>query len=368
MIPYLLWPINPQDKIKDNWVSNYTPTLGDLVDNNFPLWDFEYDIFDESYRPIIEQLVFDAYAFRQICMLPAERWKHRFKTTWLLNWGYYNERYKTTCWEFNPFLTELLEDSHKRDDEQKTMTQFASILEAAEKLRQAAASRNDIKQNEKSEQLDESLQTDKNTTTEDNDKVTDRDTEFTKDEHTDQDETKNVVGESHQKETYSETLTHSDYPQSNIAATPPENPGQWATWQETKTGNKDTDLTTKEDTTTKLAKDVHTTSDEKMHQTEDENKVKVYTGTIDKNSTSNYDKNTTVDDRVSSTQNQNNDKHSELATAEDRYRTIGIHYKNKAHGFRNISQSELLQQFRATIINVDNEVVNSISHLFMGVF
>lgn len=437
------------------WEPKYTETLYNLlVKDCFPLWDFDYNIFDESYRQTLEQMVTDYFLFREVCTLPPERWKHLFVTRFKLLWDYYNQMFKTTLLDFNPLLNEYFTESHVRDDKIGQHTDFASKLLAAEKQRQVQANRLNIYDTGKLETLEVGHQDDVNVTitgtkkqtlqseqgTEDSTEHVTQNTEAqtdvkqnrtldmarTEDTDTDTDSTENVSGTTdktvdgtsdstlHTTENIvsSETKTHSDYPQANISATPNENPGNWATWTETIAGTSDRTLDTTEGITTKettnqrdtkdttansstteekdisqneteaittntafnedVTKDTtfHKDTTDELQKNETEDVQKDYDGDIDTEKTTETDTIDTRDQKEHNTEDVRTNRDSALATSEDRYRNINVNYNTTRAGIKGVSQSELLNQYRRTILNVNREFVTALERegLFMGVW
>lgn len=111
-------------------MATYTAELHELTDQygNDWLFDFNYPIFDENYRSTLEQNIFDYFAFREVCILPPEKWKHLFKTWFRLYMPYYNQRYRSALYNIDPLVTDKLTTSHTRNKSTTNDTDYGSIL------------------------------------------------------------------------------------------------------------------------------------------------------------------------------------------------------------------------------------------------
>lgn len=78
------------------------------------IFDFDYPIFDEEYKPVLETKILKHYYTREICEESYALWKLRVEDTLNLIMPYYNQLYKSELLEFNPFYdTDLTKDYHK---------------------------------------------------------------------------------------------------------------------------------------------------------------------------------------------------------------------------------------------------------------
>lgn len=385
---------------------SYPMTLYDFLKQRGPtsLFNFTYPIFDEGYRTTLEQRVIDYFLMRRIGIDNADLWHHRFKTLWGLEIGVWNERYRTQLLKFNPLLTECIQESHEREDNVEQLTDFGSLLQAQERAQssgQAIGNILDLSELTKNTSGD-NMGTTTGTTTKNIDTESDTDTSSTTErtlnsssdetESKDTDGTKNVTGHSDRTTnstsdaTSSNTKTHSDYPQANIAAVPPENPGNWVTWTETDSGTTHGEtsgtevINNAEDTTTneKSLRDKETSGTERENSSTNGSEDKTLhttelteTSGTSESTTGEDVKQSTSDTRESKTntsQRDISDRDSQLATSEKRKRKIGVNSFNLLSGYRNVSPSELISQFRAIIINVDREILDYLERLFMEVW
>ena len=66
------------------------------------VFNFEYPIFDEAYRPVLETKILKHYYTREIGAETVGLWKLWLNTRLNEIMGYYNEMYKSTKFDYNP--------------------------------------------------------------------------------------------------------------------------------------------------------------------------------------------------------------------------------------------------------------------------
>lgn len=76
-------------------MAKYTTQVRTLVENGYDLFDFNYPIFDEAYRGVLEQNIINHYYFREIGFETVAQFKHFLKTWFQLEMPYYNRLYET---------------------------------------------------------------------------------------------------------------------------------------------------------------------------------------------------------------------------------------------------------------------------------
>lgn len=76
-------------------MSVYTIQLRNLVENGYPLFDFDYPIFDNDYRKVLEKKIVDRYYFREIGFETPGQFKHFLRTRLNEIMPYYNQLYKS---------------------------------------------------------------------------------------------------------------------------------------------------------------------------------------------------------------------------------------------------------------------------------
>lgn len=76
-------------------MANYTIELRTIIENNVNIFDFNYPIFDESYRATLEDNFINHFYYREIGFETISRFKHHLKTELNLLMPYYNKLYKS---------------------------------------------------------------------------------------------------------------------------------------------------------------------------------------------------------------------------------------------------------------------------------
>lgn len=79
------------------------------------IFDFDYPIFDEQYKSIIETKILKHYYTREIGLETVGLWKLKLDTKMNEIMPYYNQLYKSAMIEFNPFFTDEYTTLHNRN-------------------------------------------------------------------------------------------------------------------------------------------------------------------------------------------------------------------------------------------------------------
>lgn len=89
------------------------------------VFDFDFPIFDEEYREVLCGKILKHYYTREICEETVGLWKFRLETKLNEIMPYYNQLYKSTLLEFNPFYDIDVTTTHsgdKKEDVNRTNT------------------------------------------------------------------------------------------------------------------------------------------------------------------------------------------------------------------------------------------------------
>lgn len=107
-------------------VEYYTPELeGERMKNRInsslpKIFDFDYPIWDESYKEVLERKIVMRYLMKEICITPVEVWKLFLEERLNSIMPYYIERYKTVQKEFDWLIdmenTDEYNSNSKRED------------------------------------------------------------------------------------------------------------------------------------------------------------------------------------------------------------------------------------------------------------
>ena len=80
------------------------------------LFDFDFPIFDEDYRTVIETKIVKHYYTREICEETVGLWKLRLNTTMNEIMPYYNKLYTAWAADFNPLYDTDITTMHTLDN------------------------------------------------------------------------------------------------------------------------------------------------------------------------------------------------------------------------------------------------------------
>lgn len=87
------------------------------------VFDFDYPIFDEAYRPILEKKILMHYYTREICEETVGLWKLRLRAKLNEIMPYYNKLYESELLDFNPLYdADYHRDGDRHRDEDNTRT------------------------------------------------------------------------------------------------------------------------------------------------------------------------------------------------------------------------------------------------------
>lgn len=397
-------------------MESYTLTLWEYLSQGHPLFDFPYDIWDESQRARIQQVLVDFYMYRQICVDNPEYFHHLFKSRWNLHWPYFNELYKSAEYKYNPLTTHYTEETTGEQSKTRGEDNAATIGVGSETGRQStagtthdelsakAASKtvgNETENTDRTQDFWEHVDTHNRGTLDSTVDRTSTETASTT-QHTDttSDGTlgKTVTGnstretESDSNTTTNNTETHSDFPQANIAAIAPENPGKWATWQKTGSGTSNTHSTGTEtinnSETTEQTTNDQSVSDGNTHSETDAtgkevtdtdttdsgvkdthaNTVEHIARQLDTTSKTNESEKQTQDGKSYTNTTSKNDSTTQQATARTSKQRSRSEKRRILSGYLDKSPQELLKLYRDSLINIDKQLIDTFATLFLEVF
>lgn len=90
--------------------------IDDVITGAIPkIFDFDFPIFDENYRTILEKKILKHFYTREICEETVGLWKLRLVTKMNEIMPYYNKLYRSELLEFNPLYTANLTRTKKTD-------------------------------------------------------------------------------------------------------------------------------------------------------------------------------------------------------------------------------------------------------------
>lgn len=110
-------------------------SVNDIIEKSrTKIFDFNFPIFDENYRSVLETKILKHFYTREIGLETVSLWKLKLETKLNEIMPYYNQLYKSTLLEFNPFYDVDITRKHnvrsdgtrKETNENKNQTQNQS--------------------------------------------------------------------------------------------------------------------------------------------------------------------------------------------------------------------------------------------------
>lgn len=298
------------------------------------VFDFDFPIFDESYRNVLETKILKHYYTREIGLETVGLWKLKLDTKLNEIMPFYNQLYKSELIEFNPMYDVDLTRDHtlnRSEQTEQTGTETADAtkngtVDTTTSGTKTGTSREniDVSENQETEQNSKSDTDIKNTTGSTSEETaTGTKTHYDKYSDTPQGSLQNV-----QNDTY---LTNARMVNDNDTQT-----GKTTvSGSDTSTGSTTADTSTTTNSTSETAHTSNTTDE-----------------------TSGTQNTTSADtEKRNATQTAN----KELTSLDDYLE----HVKGKNGG---VSYSAMLNEFRTTFLNIDMQVINELSDLFMNLW
>lgn len=298
------------------------------------VFDFDFPIFDESYRIVLETKILKHYYTREIGLETVGLWKLKLDTKLNEIMPFYNQLYKSELIEFNPMYDVDLTRDHTLNRSEQT-EQTGTETADATKNGTVDTTTSGTKTGTSRENIDVS----ENQETEQNSKS---DTDI-----------KNTTG-STSEETATETKTHydkySDTPQGSLQNVQNDTyltNARMVNDNDTQTGK--TSVSGSDTSTGSTTADTSTTTNSTSETTHTGNTTDETSGT----------QNTISADTEKRNATQTANK--ELTSLDDYLE----HVKGKNGG---VSYSAMLNEFRTTFLNIDMQVINELSDLFMNLW
>ena len=310
------------------------PQIAQLIeDSREKIFDFDYPIFDETYRKVIETKIIKHFLMRELCEYTYGMWKFRLDTKMNELMPYYNQLYESETLIVNPLYTMNYTRSRKDSGgDMRIVTENGEDERTENRIKDAngnTTNSNNITgsndtQNENSR--GETLQTNDSNVSEYNG-------------------TRNVTDDasSDRKQMYSDT------PQG--ALTNVEN-GSYLT---NATVNKDSNKNTSDETITNKTNN----TDVKKHLTTGQDAGKSSTSFNElANGENTYENNET--NSVEENKNYSKNVTDNITTTRE--------YVEMLNGNNGKSESELLVQYRNTFLNIDMQLIEELDTLFIGLW
>ena len=314
--------------------------IDDIITTAAPkIFNFDFPIFDENYRLLLEKKILMHYYTREICEETVGLWKLRLQDKLNLIMPYYNQLYSSELLEFNPFYdTDYTRDGNKSDEGQRTNNESESRQSYEEGV-------DEIKQNTVAESntvnSSNSFTNTENTSANENVSSSNTLDNSTNSKNTNEESSNSTTSNS----TAGKVDKYSDTPQGSIQNIDLTNDAYSATSDTTSSGVSNSESSTQASTS--------------------ENET--FTGNTNNSSNSSGNNISSVDDNKTLNSTKNN------STDTAKYKTGTVsnseEYFERVVGKRGtISNSKLLKEFRETFLNIDKMVIEELNDLFFGLW
>lgn len=361
----------------------YGPTIKSLLDQGYEIFDFDYPLFRADHRPTLERKIIETYYFREIGQETPDRFKHYLKAKMRLIMPYYNKLYESETLDFDPFITD--EHFTKRFIEDvEALEREYGIGQARYQETDANTSRNidrngQLDSTEKVVTHGEDEHTD-DTTGKENTSMTrettgSKDTTRTEDEDTTETRTTDANATTDGTSEGNERRLFYDTPQSALDASGGLNNNFLTDITNTATtGKTHGESTSHEQVDGKGTRD--TTIDEAVTTKENVNELGektttgklVHAGSEDGTQDSTGHQETEDHERLFNAQNQKQDERATTNYEEGRDTITTTKDRFSKVGRTNRDPSALLKSYRETLLNIDEQIVDRLAPLFMGVY
>lgn len=363
------------------------------------IFNFDFPIFDEAYRPVIEKKILKHYYTREIATETVGLWKHYLDMRLNEIMPYYNKLYETELYHFNPFYdVDLFTESNKKGLHTGNESGTSNSTTTANSTTNETGTENGI-----GSKATETFGTgsEDNITNEKGAiyrEATDYGVESVKGNetvHQTGSGSSNTTKDSTSTDGGSDTTStenankntrydlYSDTPQGSLTGVENENyltnarkiidDGTGSSGSSTTDYGKTNNTNEESETTTNYTDDTATnrtedsTSTLTRHSSDVINNDKSHKTTLSNNtlgsehSTAQKEHNVTNKTTSEGTADNTTNKNSTLNTTEDYIK----HVYGKTPGF---SYSKLLQEFRETFLNIDMLIIDELSDLFFGLW
>lgn len=305
------------------------------------IFNFIYPIYDPMYKPVLESKILRHFYTREISEETVGLWKLRLSDKLNIIMPYYNQLYKSALLEYNPLWTIDLTTEHKRTNtgtNQTTGTNNMTGKDTIDKSHGSNTSTHDT------ETLKGSTTNSIDQTTTDNGSSDANGTTTSTDHNTN---TQNKTGWN----------LYSDTPQGGIDVITNDEDGVARNTYLTNVTKTTDNATTTIDTTASNTNNAHQSAENESktvgNNTSNVDDTKTNTLTTDINGSENTDFNTQRYDSKNETTNINN--------TED--------YVEHVFGTDSAYMlSTILLEYRKTLINIDNMILNELEDLFFGLW
>ena len=333
-----------------------------IIDLAIPkVFNFDFPIFDEEYRGVLERKILKHFYTREIGEETVGLWKLRLDTRLNEIMPYYNKLYKSELLEFNPLYTVDLTRTRKTDFD-KSESDDETIADTTTNTSTSTET-----ENSNSDKTNTNVITNSGSDTVNNDNrntVTNsgKDTITTSTSGTTNRTDENTTdGTDNGTSTNDSTNKYSDTPQGTLTNV------ESGTYLTNATKIDESGTTTSSTHNESTNKSVITSNDSGTNKTEfgketvsvdDGSSVTTYGKIVNGSETETIEnkRNNNKNDRNEGAYNRSRGNKNDVTSTED--------YLERVSGYEGAIPSDLLQKYRETFLNIDMMVINNLEDLF----
>lgn len=329
-------------------------TLNQKIASALPyIFDFEFPMFDETYRTVLETKIIKRYITREICEEDEGLWKLRLDTKLNEIMPYYNQYYESLTLEINPLYTHKMTTDRTSGSTDTTQSETTGTKNSASTDGATIVTNVADEHNNSSATNTQTVATGNHNTTDSSSTHETRNSNGTSEAKTVE---KNVTTNSGSG-TSSTTVRENDTPNGSIQSLT----DGYLTKATQENGK------TTEESNSKVDHDVTVTTDSENEETVNSNTSHTISGTENSDNTTiqtgqdNYNAETQTE-----TKEQRDSTLTDTTTAITQGSVMTTEtYLDNVAGHSGISQSKLLMEYRETFLNIDKEIVESLNDLFI---
>lgn len=341
-----------------------------INDSHSNIFNFDYPIFDNQYRAILEKKIIRHFYTREICEETVGLWKLRLSDTMNLIMPYYNQLYESAALVFNPFYNfDITKTGSKQDDNlasaSQTETATATNSHVSDGTNAAMSGFTQSKESSKESAGKEITNSSKDESSTGSDTLT---KDFTGSESKSNSE-ESQISATNQTDTDELAWNYfSDTPQGGVTAL--DNLSYLTNATKNTADNSEVQTRSETDTKSGIEASVESSTTD---ETRSKNASGAYTATgykVKADDTSvtddiNFEDYKNSLDHAEQTDNKNSTKdHNRVEMAKNM-----IEYTEHVIGKNNTnSYSKMLLEFRKTFLNIDKMIIDELEPLFFGLW
>lgn len=314
-------------------------SVNEIIQKALPnIFDFDFPLYDESYRTILETKIIRHYYMREIGLETIGLWKFHLENRLNEIMPFYNQLYNSTLLDFNPLYNVDMKTTGNRTDDSNFQTTDDRKRSINDTVQSKSTNNRDITNNT---DVTNNGSSDTNTSNDGTSSNTNKTTSSTDSKQ-----------DSSNTTTHDNTDAFQDTPQNGL--TDVRNLNYLTTARIVTDNTTDDGVSTANSETTSNSTDTGNTHDQGTSHTSTQD-------TGNEKQTGNVSENGTLDTQNNVTEDNLNKQIGQAKTLNDyAEQVIG-----KSPG---VSYSQMLKEFRETFLNIDMMIIDELADLFMQVY